>query len=172
MEDYDITTLPEGYEPMSPDNTGGFRIFITFCCIAVLCLGGFGMYNWLETGNIMGKRVETVAGHALEPRPEEVPKLEHEVQPQIYTKFDVKTKDGVTITIEVTTIGELSIEERDFLRALFADVFYADVTNNRGILQSWADQNDVVGMRLTSSKPLTSPEQGGTDVQEGSEADK
>lgn len=164
MEDYDITTLPEGYEPLEPSNTGGFRIFVILVSVAVLCLSGYGLLNWLETGEFM--RTNAVETPAIVERPHAG--LRTGPEAIITETFDLRTKDGVLVSVEVRTKGaELSHEAKTALRNLVSDTVYDEMHRIRPDLQAWTSYFDVDAMGLKSKTPLTQPpESEGGEIRE------
>ena len=155
MEDYDITTLPDGYEPLAPSSTGGFQIFVVLVSVAILCLGGYGLYNWLETGKFMRKNVVTESIQSERPGSQ----LQR-VTPTTVETFKVMTRDGVTIEVQVTMQGKLSEESKDGLRVFVLTTEYKEMRlgHVRNLLQSWANSHDIIEMNLKSSKPIPSKE--------------
>jgi len=157
MEDYDITTLPDGYEPLVPSSTSDFKVFIVFCCVAILCLSGYGLYNWLETGNIMGKKTLVAEAPVERPRtgtlggPWKMPTP----LPVYEETFELRTKDAVLVSVKVRTDKKLTFEQKADLRVIMGDFFYKEIPQKRGKIQAWADKYGISSMTLKSKTPLT-----------------
>jgi hypothetical protein len=148
MKNYDVTTLPEDYDPVEPTHTGGFRIFIVACCLLVLTLGGVGFYNWLSTGDLFHGVSKSTKEAAVEKY------MESEVKQQVIKTIELRTADGVTVLAKVTSLGELSAEAIEGLRNIMAATMYSDIPQNKQLLLDWTTYYGVVEMHLKSNRPI------------------
>jgi len=146
MEDYDVTTLPDDYEPLVPKSTGGFRVFVVFCCVAILCLGGLGLYNYLSTGDVL-YNVTTSEKEAVVEK-----YLEHDVKVQNTEEMGAMLKDGVLIWLTIEYLGHLSMDQKGTLQDLLSKVASTDREGVRATFRQWMELTapDVLSVNVST----------------------